>query len=56
VEYATYGPRLASGANAFLTSNSFDECMETGVKTTVSRSLFTHDNLLIEGTYFGTHE
>jgi hypothetical protein len=56
VEYATYGQRRPAGTNAFLTSDSLPECMETGFKTSVSRSLFSCDNLLIEAAYLGTHE
>jgi hypothetical protein len=56
VDFASFGPRNATGSNIFLTSSDLDECMETGFRTTVSRSLGSHDNFRIEASYFGTQE
>ncbi len=56
IEFASYGQVTPSRNNIFLTTDSLPECMESGFKTTVSRSLGSCDNLLIEGTYLGTHE
>jgi hypothetical protein len=56
VEFATLGPRNAAGSNVVLSNDDLAECMETGFKTTVSRSLSACDNLLLEATYLGFHE
>jgi hypothetical protein len=55
-EFATLGPRLPGGRNVALNSESLPECLEGGIKATVSRSLSEDNNLLIEATYLGMHD
>lgn len=56
IPFASYGPRNTTGSNVFFKSDNFDECMETGFRTTVSRSLGSHENLRLEGSYFGNQQ
>lgn len=54
--FASLGPVTAGGRNVVLSDESFPLCLEAGGKATVSRALGHHDNLLIEGVYFGMHQ